>query len=232
MTWPRVQEQIKICPVAIVPIGATEQHGYHLPLGTDIFLAERLASIISDQIGALVYPSLNFGYSWVWRDIPGTVSLHQEHLRLLLIDIVKSVERYGISVLVFLNGHEANGATIKYAIREAQDETKVKLLGMFYPGLQEIYQTHMESPTWNGMFHACEFETSLMLSAYESQVDMTLARAEYPVTPSLYGMDNTSIGELSKTGVYGDPTLATKEKGNRMFQLFADKITGLIMELL
>ena len=228
MTWPMVKERLEVCSTAIVPIGSTEQHGYHLPLGTDVFLAEHLARLISDRTGALVFPTLNFGYSWVWRDRIGTVSLPQDHLQLVLKDIVKSVERYGVTKLVFLNGHEANGASMKYAIRDIQDGTPVKVLGMFYPGLQAIYDKYMESPTWGGMFHACEFETSLMLSAREELVHMDLAQAEYPDRPPLYGMDNTSIGDLSVSGTYGDPTAAAKDKGDRMFEEFAAKAVDLI----
>ncbi|MDD3361153.1 MAG: creatininase family protein [Hespellia sp.] len=220
MTWPQVEMQIKEVPAAILPLGSTEQHGYHLPLGTDVFLAQRLAEKISEQTGALVLPSMNFGYSWVWRDRVGTVSLRQQILQEVLKDIVKSVERYGVKVLVILNGHEANSATMKYAIREIQDETAVKVIGMFYPGLQDVYGETMESPTWGGMFHACEFETSLMLAVREELVHMEKAVKEYPAKPILYGMDNTSIGDLSESGTYGDPTVATQKKGEVMLEQF------------
>lgn len=228
MTWPQIEERIREMPVALVPVGATEQHGLHLPVGTDVFLAEKLASMVSERTGALVYPSINFGYSWVWRDRVGTVSLRQPILQEVLKDVVRSVERYGIRLLVFINGHEANSATLKYAVREVQDETAVKVLGMFYPGWQQVYGDYMESPTWNGMFHACEFETSLMLAAREELVHMERAVKEYPLRPPLYGMDNTSIGDLSRSGTYGDPTAATKKKGEKMLQIFADNIADLI----
>lgn len=228
MTWPQVKEQIEKMPVALVPVGATEQHGMHLPLGTDIFLAEKLAEQVSERTGALVYPSVNFGYSWVWRDRVGTVSLRQPILQEVLKDVVHSVERYGIRLIVFINGHEANSATLKYAVREVQDETAVKVLGMFYPGWQKVYQDCLESPTWGGMFHACEFETSLMLAAREELVKMEDAVAEYPEKPVLYGMDNTSIGDLSVSGTYGDPTIATKEKGKKMLEIFTENIVRLI----
>lgn len=230
MTWPQVEEQIKKVPIALVPVGATEQHGMHLPLGTDIFLAETLSEMVSEKTGALVYPSMNFGYSWVWRDRIGTVSLRQPILQEVLKDVVYSVERYGIKLLIFINGHEANSATLKYAVREVQDETKVKVLGMFYPGWQQAYKDHLESPTWGGMFHACEFETSLMLAAREELVHMEEAIAEYPQRPPLYGMDNTSIGDLSVSGTYGNPTVATKEKGEVLLHIFADNIIKLIKE--
>lgn len=226
---PEAEKLLRETPVAIVPIGSTEQHGPHLPLGTDIFLAEELANRVSEKIGAVVFPSLNFGYSWVWRDIPGTVSLPEPLLQDVLKSIAYSVERYGVKLLVFLNGHEANNSALKYAIRAAQDELNVKLLGMFYPGMEAVYKRHMESATWGGMFHADEFETSLMLaSAKKKLVAADKAVREYPEKPPLYGMDNSSLGDISSSGVYGDPTLASAEKGEAMFRSFTEKICEII----
>jgi creatinine amidohydrolase len=231
MTRIQVEERIKKYPVAILPIGSCEQHGSHLPLGTDTMLAEALSKGVSDITGALVFPALNFGYSWVWRDIPGTISLTVENVITLLKDVVSSMERYGIRLLVFLNGHEANNGAIKYAIREAQDHTKIKLLGMFYPGLKETYAAWMESPMWGGVFHACEFETSLMLAIQPDLVNMSLAVAEYPKTPPLFGMDNTPMGSISSSGVFGNPESATTEKGKALLDIFIKKIAGIIMDL-
>lgn len=228
MTRPQVEARIRTYPVAILPIGSCEQHGPHLPLGTDTILAREIAKRVSEKTGALVFPSLNFGYAWVWRDIAGTISLSTQHLQAVLCDAAESMQRYGIKVLVFLNGHEANSTSLKYAIRMAQDNVPMKLLSMFYPGLSAVYAKEMETETWSGMFHADEFETSLMLAAAPQWVDMSQAKAEYPPKPPLYGHDNTSIGALSKSGVYGNPTLASREKGERMLQAFANNASSLI----
>ena len=229
MTRPEAAVRLQEMPVGIVPIGSTEQHGPHLPLGTDIYLAEELAYRVSDATGAMVMPSLNFGYSWGWRDSPGTLWLPEKLLEEVLKSLVRSVERYGVKVLVFLNGHEANGAAMKYAIREIQDEVRVKVLGMFYPGLGEVYAKNMESSTWGGMFHADEFETSLMLASGKSGlVHMENAVREYPEKPPLYGTDNSSIGEISASGVYGDATLASAEKGEAMMRDFVSRTGALI----
>jgi creatinine amidohydrolase len=75
MTRDEVEDAVGQFPVAILPLGATEQHGRHLPLGVDIMLAEGLARLVAKETGALLLPAVPFGYSWVWRDIPGTVSL-------------------------------------------------------------------------------------------------------------------------------------------------------------
>ena len=160
----------------------------------------------------------------------GTVTIRQDILREILKDVVRSVERYGVKILIFMNGHEANRSVIKYAIREIQDETDVKVLGMFYPGMEEIYDKYMETPTWGGMFHACEFETSLMLAVKPETVHMERAVQEYPVRPTTYGMDNTSIGELSVSGTYGNPVPATEEKGEMMLEQFTENISAVIEE--
>lgn len=230
MTRPQVEERIKQYPVGLLPVGSCEQHGPHLPLGTDTMLAEALARRVSDLTGALVFPPLNFGYSWVWRDIAGTLSLPVERVTAILKDVVLSMDRYGMRLLVFINGHEANNAAVKYAVREAQDFTTLKLLGVFYPGLKTIYDKWMESPDWHGIFHACEFETSLMLAVRPDLVDMSLAAPEYPEKPPFFGMDNTMMGSLSASGVFGNPAPATEKKGTEMLDAFGKNVAGLIEE--
>jgi creatinine amidohydrolase len=146
----------------------------------------------------------------------------------ILKDVALSMNRYGIQLLVFINGHEANNAAMKYAVREAQDFVTLKLLGMFYPGLKAIYDKWIESPDWHGIFHACEFETSLMLAVRPDLVDMRLAVSEYPEKPPFFGMDNTMMGTLSASGVFGNPELATKKKGNALLDAFSRNIAKLI----
>jgi creatinine amidohydrolase len=86
----------------------------------------------------------------------------------------------------------------------------------------------MESPMWGGIFHADEFETSLMLAVRPDLVDMTKARKEYPEKPPLFGIDNTLMGSIGSSGVFGDPVPATKEKGEVMLEIFSKKIADLI----
>lgn len=228
MTRDEAAEEMKHFPVAILPIGATEQHGHHLPLGTDIILSEHISREVARKTGALLLPSMPFGYSWVWRDIPGTVSIQQDHVEAILKDVAHSVSRYGIKLLVVINGHDANNASMKYASRELEDELEMPMIYLFYPNLSQVLEENCKSPTWHGMIHACEFETSLMLAVKPEQVKMDKAVREYPTKPPLYGKSTISLGTLSKSGVYGDPTLATKEKGEKMLQIFIDDMAELI----
>lgn len=230
MNRTEVAEAVKDFPVAILPLGATEQHGYHLPLGVDIFLSEGISKILSKRTGALLLPAIPFGYSWVWRDIPGTVSLEQDHVEAVIKDVANSVARYGIKLLVLVNGHDANNASMKYATRELMDELDMPVIYLFYPNIEEIMEKYSDSPTWHGMIHACEFETSLMLALKPQLVDMNKAVREYPDKPNLYGQSTISLGDLSESGVFGDPTLATKEKGEKMLSIFVSDMENLLLE--
>ncbi|MCM3800176.1 creatininase family protein [Caldibacillus thermoamylovorans] len=230
MTRDEVQAAIEEFPVAILPLGATEQHGHHLPLGVDIFLAEGISRKLSERTGALVLPSQPFGYSWVWRDIPGTVSLQQHHVEAVIKDVAHSVSRYGIKMLVLVNGHDANNASMKYATRELADELDIPVIYLFYPNMEEIMEQNCDSPTWHGMIHACEFETSLMLALKPELVNLSKAVCEYPEKPRLYGKSSISLGNLSKSGVYGDATAASKEKGEKMLELFVSEMEQIILE--
>ncbi|HWO77446.1 MAG TPA: creatininase family protein [Bacillus sp. (in: firmicutes)] len=228
MTRDEVAAAIEEFPVAILPLGATEQHGHHLPLGVDIFLAESLSKIICEQTGAILLPSLPFGYSWVWRDIPGTVSLQQHHVEAVIKDIAHSLNRYGVKTLILVNGHDSNNSSMKYATRELLDEVDMDVIYLFYPDIQHVMKQYCDSETWHGMIHACEFETSLMLAVKPELVDMSKAVKEYPEKPPLYGRSTMSLGDLSKSGVFGDATLASKEKGEKLLQIFADKMVELV----
>jgi creatinine amidohydrolase len=230
MTRDEVAESITEFPVAILPLGATEQHGNHLPLGVDNFLAEGISRKLSEETGALLLPTLPFGYSWVWRDIPGTVSFEQDLVERAIKNVAHSVSRYGVKLLILVNGHDANKASMKYATRELMDELDMPVVYLFYPELERIMEEYCESGSWHGMVHACEFETSLMLSLKEELVQMDKAVKEYPEKPALYGKSTISLGDLSKSGVYGDATLASKEKGDKMVEIFVKKMTFLIQK--
>jgi creatinine amidohydrolase len=230
MTRDEVRTAIEEFPVAILPLGATEQHGHHLPLGVDIFLAEGISKKLSEKTGALLIPSLPFGYSWVWRDIPGTVSLQQHHVEAVIKDVAHSVARYGIKMLVLVNGHDSNNASMKYATRELADELDIPIIYLFYPNLDKVMEQHCESPSWHGMVHACEFETSLMMALKPDLVDLSKAVREYPKKPRLYGKSSISLGDLSESGVYGDATKATKEKGEKMLNQFVPEMEQIILE--
>jgi creatinine amidohydrolase len=219
---------IKKGSIAILPIGSLEQHGPHLPLGTDTLLAEYLSKEVAKKTEAVIFPSLFYGYSWVWKELEGTVTLSQDTLKKVVTESVESLIRMGFKRIMLVNGHDSNKMALKYIVRDLSESHKEQVLNIFYPDMSRIYSKYMETPTWNGIFHADEFETSLMLAMDESLVKMDLAVKEYPEVPPIYGYDESSLAYVSKTGVYGDATKATKEKGEAMIREFVEKILNLL----
>lgn len=224
-------ERIAKFPAVILPLGATEQHGYHLPLGVDTILAEALAKRVAEATGATVMPPMPFGYSWVWRDAPGSVTVESRTLEDVICQTAESLARHGVRHVFLVNGHEANSATMKYASRRLWDHPDVKVWRLFYPNLAAVMAELCESPTWHGIVHACEFETSLMLAVAPELVDMGKAVREYPERDRGYFQGGRPMGELSQSGVFGDATLATAAKGEAMLEIFTRSMAEAISEI-
>lgn len=231
LTRDAFAERIAACPIVILPLGATEQHGFHTPLGVDVVLAEALAERVAERTGATVLPALPFGYSWVWRDSPGTVTLMPDTMQRIIGEVADSMARHGVRHLVLINGHEANASAMKYAARDFQDHPRISIWRVFYPELTAVMGEICESPTWHGIVHACELETSLMLAVAPELVDMDAAVREYPERDPGYFMGGRPMGELSRSGVFGDATLATPEKGEVLLEAFVERIVVFVSQL-
>lgn len=223
-TWMECRDYLAGHPYAIMPLGATEQHGPHLPQNTDTLIAEALARRVAELSAGLVLPALPIGYSWVWRDYPGTLTFSLDTFRAVIRDIALSLNRNGCKALMLLSTHGANPPLVKYTIRELADEMDMRLLNVFYPNLPAI-MSDADSPVWQPMnFHAEEFETSIMLHLYPERVFMERAVREYPPPSKAYSLSTLPMGALSASGVFGDPTAATAEKGARWFEACAQEI--------
>ncbi len=228
MTRDEIEARLAEHPVAILPIGATEQHGHHLPLGTDNYLAEEYAGRVAERVDGIVLPTIPFGYSWVWQDLPGTVTVGHRTLEAYLTDVVESVERSGYGMLVIIDGHESNVTTMKYVVRDYAARSSFPVVRLFYPDFGAVRDEVCASDTWFGMIHACEFETSLMCDARSDLVDMTKAVREYPDFSAEYAYGAEQLGNVSESGVFGDPTGATADKGRAMFDRFVDEAVRII----
>ena len=231
-TWQECRSFLGRHPFAILPLGATEQHGLHLPQNTDSLIAEALALQVGRESMGMILPTIPIGYSWVWRDYPGSLTFSFDTFRAVIKDIVVSLDRNGCRALLILTTHGANPQPIKYASRELVDHTAIRVLRAFYPNLSQI-MTDADSTTWqNSNFHAEEFETSLMLYLHPNLVDMTKAVSEYPPYSLAYEMSTLPMGALSESGVFGDATVATAKKGERWFNLCVANIVKVWKEFL
>jgi creatinine amidohydrolase len=216
----KVRGLIERCQAAILPIGAVEAHGPHLPLGTDNVLAERLSRKLAERTDSLVLPTLPYGQVWSLQTFSGSINVSNESLIAILYDIGESLFRQGFRIFAMVNGHLGNAVALKEAARKLyRDYPALKVFYFFYPGVKEVTAQVMESPAaHSSYFHACEVETSYMLYLAEEKVDMSKAVTENPNIPLEADCTPTPWETFTSTAVLGDAKSATREKGQKIIE--------------
>jgi creatinine amidohydrolase len=228
-----VNDKIQEKKVAILPIGAVEAHGPHLPLGTDNFLAERLSEKLAERVNAFVLPTLSYGQVWSLKNFPGSINISNESLINFLFDIGESLYRQGFRIFAMVNGHLGNAVAMKEAARKLYEKyPDFKVLYLFYPGtsstVAEIRETKSSHSTY---FHACEIETSYMLYLAPEFVNMEKAINDVPNIQFSADVTPTPWEEFTQTAVLGDATLATYEKGEKVIKVALENMVKLIEDM-
>lgn len=200
---------------AVLPIGALEGHGPHLPLATDNYIASWLAATFAQQVNAFLLPTLPYGQVWSTANFPGTLSLREQTLTDILVDIAMSLDRQGVRYLVIVNSHYGNLGSMKAAARELAQASTIKTMTFTHPELKK-HASAVTDTSWchPSYMHADETETSMMLSIAPEHVDMDLAVKEYPDFPIWFDYTPVRWEDVTKSGVLGDATAATKCKGD------------------
>ncbi|WP_020619346.1 creatininase family protein [Paenibacillus daejeonensis] len=226
-----VAAEIERTRCAILPVGAVEAHGPHLPLDTDNVLAERLAGRLAELTDSLVLPTLPYGQVWSLKNFPGSVGVSNQALIQMLYDIGESLHHQGFGIYVMLNGHLGNAACMKDAARMLyRDYPALKVYYFFYPGSKEAIAEVRETPSAHGTyFHACELETSYMLYLAEEHVDMSKAISDIPNITVEDDCTPTPWEQFTSTAVLGDATLATREKGERIIEASLRTMTEILL---
>ncbi len=209
--------------LAILPIGSTEQHGPHLPVSTDIVVASEISKRIAEKTGGYLLPTLPISTCYEHKGKPGSVWMKPDTFYQMLQDIVLCLKGQGFDRVAVVLGHGGIFAATP-AIRELNamyDGLKVAKIDF----LQFFTTTEMnEILECKDNLHACEYETSLMLYLKEETVKKDkIKEADYiPDYPRDF-LNYISLVKLSKTGVWGKPSLGTKEKGEKIAKLLVDK---------
>jgi creatinine amidohydrolase len=227
-SWEDVAAGIKSGLIALLPVGAVEQHGPHLPLLTDTVLASGVARRIAEGTDALLLPAIAYGDAWTAEGWAGTLSLSPDTLRATVIDLGRGLLRMGVRGLVTINGHFGNREPIALAAR-ALGELGLPVLHLDYPHLEALATEHMESePAGPGFYHADEVETSMLLALAPDSVRLDRAKPEYPDFPPLFGSQPMKLSAFNSSGVFGDPRPATAEKGEALIAGIAAESLRLI----
>jgi creatinine amidohydrolase len=245
LSWPEVARAVKEGRVPIVPIGTLEDHGPHMPIDTDVTLVEAICRGAATELAeeTVLLPAIVHGYSPHHMDFPGTVTIGWDTFCRYCTDVALSLVRHGFDRVLLVNGHGSNQNLVEMAARLTMVEKPASLVAAaFYlsgPQSQAVIAEVRESER-GGMGHACELETSLYLHLQPDAVDMSAALDEeaYPVTEHMW-MD-WSDGPLklmpwwssfSQSGVQGDATVATADKGKRLFEAAVDEVVSFVTEL-
>lgn len=225
LTWDEVNRRIHDGAPAILPIGAAaKQHGFHLPLNTDRLQAEWLAARIAGPVDALIWPTLTYGHYPAFVEYAGSSSLSAATFEKLVHEVAVAILGSGCRKLVVLNTGISTLAPVDRALARL-DAIRVKHVwthgGPRYPRVaKEVAQQRHGS-------HADELETSLMLALAPHLVDMARAEASPAVTENTPGPltpSDPNSPNYSRSGSYGDPTLATPAKGERLLAAMLDDL--------
>ncbi len=226
--------------LVIIPTSAIEQHGHHLPLGTDailarLWLAHALPRLAKDA-PVFVAPPITYGKSNEHLGFAGTITISARTLRRQLLAIASELKALGFRQIAVLNTHGGNSATIVTTLREIQ--TSLGLRAGMLSGHYRPAQTPQESAFG---FHAGDWETSLMLAGAPELVRMDRAVCEYPAhigAPGVLRPEGSAAvfawktSDISQSGVMGDATLATADKGARWLDESSSALVRKIESLL
>ena len=237
LTWPEINDAVDLGKVCVIPCGAVEQHGPHLPLDVDLVcpcgVANGAGKEIPDKM--LVLPVVAYGYTGHVMDFPGTINQHFEHFMHHVLDITKSLAYHGFKKIVLLNGHGSNMPNLDLVARRTNLETDAESFLVAWWNLLTVDKTFL--PKWRqsripgGIAHACELETSMYQYLDGGNVRTDLIKngtiefndekSPFHWVDAFVGSPatlNTYTSTYSETGVLGDAALASAEKGRQAYE--------------
>jgi creatinine amidohydrolase len=220
LSWIEVAAHIAGDPRLIIPVGALEQHGPHLPLGTNVLLARQVAADLSSEFAVLRAPTLYYGVNVSSeRAYAGTASLRQKTLHRAVNELLDAWEAHGIMefIIVTAHRHEPHLDALATLVTE---RARVRVASIWDVPIGDLLEAQP------GPLHGCEAETSVMLHLYPELVRMERAR-DFDLSPEQferYMADRLPTPPPGGAGVVGRPTSATAEKGRAIYARVLDAL--------
>lgn len=247
-SWPEIEKFIKKEALIILPFGTIEEHGLHLPVNTDILIAEEVAKRVAKAVGSKIPTLVMLGF-WTGYSIkkmtkwPGVIRIRSEVLIEVIYDVFVSLVEMGFKRLLCINAHGQNPEIIKLSIRKISDKYGVNIILSNVCSMANTTMKKIRKSEIGGALHGGEFETSLMLyltklvdMSKSSQEDIMKYHSKFFPGDSFAGSSpvfwSTWYVQESKTGIYGDPTKATKETGRLLMEGIVKEYVELIHEYL
>jgi creatinine amidohydrolase len=229
LTWQQAEGVLTRQTVVVIPLGAaSKEHGPHLKLSNDWIIAEYLKHRVLDSARVVMAPTVNYSFYPAFVTYPGSTSLTSETARDMIVDICRGLAAFGPRKFYVLN----TGVSTVGPLRQAAAILAVDSITMRFTNLSVVLADVEKAVSkQEGGTHADEIETSMMLYMAPSTVDMRKAVKDYHPSKGRLVRDSTQPGTYSPTGIWGDPTLATREKGERVTEALVAGILKEIREL-
>jgi len=228
ITWVEAERVLNTESVVVIPLGAaSKEHGPHLPLKNDFLLAEYFKDRVRQKAAVVIAPTVNYHYYPAFVEYPGATTLRLETARDLIVDICRALSRFGPRRFYVLN----TGVSTVRALEPAAALLAKDGILLRYTDILEIAKvTEASVFQQEGGTHADEIETSMMLYIAPQVVDMSKARKDYDARPRKGPLTRDPKGEgtYSPTGIYGDATLATRQKGRIVVEA---TVAGILREI-
>jgi creatinine amidohydrolase len=219
LTWDQVKERLGKGAAAILPIGAgSKQHGLHMTMATDQVFADYFARVLAGRIDALIWPVLSYGAYPAFVAYAGSVSLSNQTFQAVVTEIADALLGFGAWRVIILDTGLSTIAPVELAINACRNPSRIRHVKVFAgPRFKETARALKQQPYGT---HADEIETSLMLAIAPELVDMARAKAMpfSPTGPARGPLSPTdpSAPNYAPSGSFGDPTLASADKGSRV----------------
>lgn len=226
LTMSEFKEKVNESTVIILPIGAVEEHGPHLPLCTDSLQPEYIAQKVAEITGALVAPPIRYGFCSSTRNFPGTITISFDTLRSLLYDLLSEFIRNGIKNMVVLSGHagRVHMAALRLAAERVVNENEANIMVLSdYDIAYDMLDKDETIPSDDG--HSGLIETSRIMAIRE---DLVKGKGIPGIDRPPKFMVLRDPEKYFPSGVMGDPINASKEKGEEINKYIIDELVRLI----
>jgi creatinine amidohydrolase len=233
LSWPEVERRVKVGAVVLLPVGAAcKEHGPHLPMNTDLLQVEWLAAALVQRADVLVWPTVSYGYYPAFTGYPGSTSLTRETFQRMAQEILSDIRRTGVRAVLILNTGISTIEPLKAAVGDMSEAMRIELANVYAgPRCRRVTEAIEEQPRGG---HADELETSILLAIDREQVALDKAETWTPPVMAVSGPFSRSDPDnprFSPAGVWGDPTLASEEKGRRLLAAMVDDLFAAVEAL-